>query len=289
MDCETAQSLLSDLPGGSADRAHWLAAAAHADQCAECRQFVADADRIGTALRVPADESIDLPHGHYDALAERLAGAVRPARGDGSGAWRFAAAAAVALGLVGSYFAGRSAVPDRRLSTPAAYAAIDPAGYGLSPNEKRESAKAFTAVSAAFDHRADWVWTGDTAADVGLGVETAGPADRVVLVKLVLRRDAEVVSRGELAVVAGREAELRLPLTNGRQVRYRVGTTDPRATSIGVSAELHESARDERPLALLAAQVRPQNGRGVRLGGMSTTEGDFELLAGVAITDGAMP
>ena len=276
MDCQHAQSVLLDPQDASIDRAVLLEAVAHALTCDACRTFAEEMRRMEAALRLPED-AIEPPRGGYAALAARLSPPTpirrHPMR------W-VAAVAAVAALVAGAYVLGTRAVtqPD----SPPTIASNSPNQFAFTPAQVTQSSQAFAKVADAFDRRANWVWTGDRAADVGVGESPVDATQPVLLLKLVLRSGDAVLSSGDLAIVSGRDAKVSLPLPNGKQVRYIVSTKADQPDHVGITVELLEGDGSARPLAALSTRVQAVVGQPLRAGEMVTTSGEYEVITSFA-------
>lgn len=277
MTCQTAQSILLDPRDPSIDRSTLMAAASHAFSCDTCRCFAQELHRIEASLVVPGDESIELPAGGYDAFATRLE---RAASTQSRTRWRFVATAAVVALIGGACFlAGQQfrSQPVRTVTIPRS----DTAAV-FSPMEVLHSSKAFAEVAEVFDHRTTWVWTGDHAADVGVGQSPVDPAEPLLLLKLVLRSNQQILSSGDLAIVSGHSARLSLPLEDGKQIRYLVNSRTDQPDRIDITAELLGEDGAATPLAALSTRLHTRPGQLLRAGEMATTAGDYEVIANFA-------
>jgi len=277
MDCQIAQTVLLDPQDPSVDRVTLLDAVAHALACESCRTFAQDMRRIESVLRVSDDERIETPRGGYAVLAVRLA----PAGNYRRGPMRWVAgAAAVAALVVAAYLLGSRDVTQPPVQLAVASNSADQ--FAFTPEQVTQSSKAFAQVTQAFDRRADWVWNGDRAADVGVGQMPADSTQPVLLLKLVLRSRERVLSSGDLAIVSGREARLSLPLENGKQVRYIISTRADQPDRIGITVELLEGNGSAKPLAALSTRLQAVVGQPLRAGEMVTTSGEYEVITSFA-------
>lgn len=278
MDCQHAQSVLLDPQDPSLDRTALLEAVSHVLTCDACREFAGELRKIESILRLPAEEAVPQPRGGYEAFAIRLA-PTSPSSFRSPMRW-FAAAAVVAL-VAGAYLLGtRQTPPTQVVTTVPGNKGSDQ--FAFTPAQVQQQSKAFAEVTEAFDRKATWVWTGDRAADVGVA-QTPLDADKpVVLLKLVLRSGGQVLSSGDLAIVSGQDASLSLPLANGKKVRYAISTRTNQPDHVGIAVELLEGNGSAKPLAALSTRVQAVVGQPVRAGEMTTTSGEYEVIASFA-------
>lgn len=284
MDCQNAQSVLLDPQDPSVDRTALLEAVSHALTCDACREFASELRKIESILRMPADEAIPQPRGGYEAFAMRLTSS-QPTTFRGPMRW-VAAAAVVAL-VSGAYLLGtrQNPPPTRVVNTVSGNK--NPDQFAYTPAQVQQQSKAFAEVTEAFDRRATWVWTGDRAADVGVGQTPVDASKPVLLLKLVLRSNGQVLSSGDLAIVSGQDASLALPLANGKKVRYAISTRSNQPDHVGITVELLEGNGSAKPLAALSTRVNAVVGQPVRAGEMTTTSGEYEVIASFARADNA--
>jgi hypothetical protein len=285
MDCQNAQSVLLDPQDPSVDRSALLEAVSHALTCDACREFAGELRKIESILRLPGDEAIQQPRGGYEAFAMRLT-PTAPATHRGPMRW-VAAAAVVAL-VSGAYLLGTRQNPSTRETfteiTPGPRIA-KPDPFAFTPAQVQQSSQAFAEVAEAFDQKATWVWTGDRAADVGVAQTPVDASKPVLLLKLILRSNGQVLSSGDLAIVSGQDASLSLPIANGKKVRYSISTRSNQPDHVGIAVELLEGNGSAKPLAALSTRVNAVVGQPVRAGEMTTTSGEYEVIASFARAD----
>jgi len=224
--CDAARSKLLDLDVPSHEHASLLATLRHVETCTDCQAAMAEYDWIRATL-APRD-------------VQPISDTAAPTqlKMPPHNRWRIATrSAAVAAGVLIAAVIGFALGHHDRPSEPTAVAAT------FSPGEVSRQAAAFSEVSAAFDHRADWVLVSDSAADVGLA-NTPQPQTQngVLLLRLTVARrrgsGEKPASVADLAILPGRTARLSLPFPGGRTLQYDVSAGKGVPTRIMLRAEL---------------------------------------------------
>lgn len=280
MSCETIQHTLFELGCGSADRERIARALKHLDECATCREAVADLDTLRGAFAAGSEEPE--PAGGWDAFERRLAGQVYASPGR---SWRrVTMALAASLLIAGTAFefgriVVRSVVP-LQVATTGASAAGEELGSHFTPGDITHEVNAFHQVSQVLDGRAGWMLVSDKASDVGVA-DGALDTGKVLLLRFTVLADGGKVSEADLVSIPGQTANLTVPLEAGTTLHYRVGTSIDEPTRLSLWAEIRTPSGAE-PLAALSTDLRMQSGEKRTAGELSTSAGKYVLNVGFA-------
>lgn len=151
----------------------------------------------------------------------------------------------------------------------------------MSAHDIAQAVAVFSNVTDTLDGKASWVAVSKNNADVGLGAAKPAGSRHLLLLRLTLLVDGRTASQADVVIVAGQSATVTLPLNNGRQVRYEIGTTrtpSTGATQLSLWAQLQKhNAPDGESLAALATQLQPHVGQVVSAGEMVTHNDRYEL------------
>ena len=281
MTCQEVQRVLLEPGCTAAHRRETAAALAHLESCPACRQAMDDYARIHDLMNSgdPAAE----PHGGWTAFENRMLATVAPKRST----WLPATlrlAAAFLLGLILAHLYGvRPAAQPATPSNPsnatvATVAQSSPAPF--TPQEVSQHARAFDAVSEAFDRRASWVLLANNTSDVGLA-DSDSPvhAARLLLLRLTMTSGNQTISSSDLMILPGQTASLTVPLADGRSLHYEIGTSTGEPTHLSLWAEL-QTAHGGEAVGALATQLRLQPGQKTSAGELVTTSGAYRLKIG---------
>ncbi len=292
MSCDEVRQVLlddaaNDGDGGGRSRPD---VAAHLQQCTACRAAEDDYARIRDLLQPTAHERAAEPLGGWDAFEARLPTTSRPnpARGEGR---RIGTRLGIGMGLAASLLLGIAGFEvGRWYATPPAQLAsgndstVESQTRSTLPPHARFAAadvtrhmRAFEEVSQVFDGRASWVMLSDDATDMGLAPQPLdGQRPHLLLLRLTMLRENQIVSETDLAIVAGQSANLTVPIPHGRTLRYQIDTTRDQPTRLNLWVEVQTPAGGQA-LAALATEMRAEPGRKVSAGRLTTAGGVFEL------------
>lgn len=268
MSCENVQQIIMELGLSAADdRREAAEALRHAEQCAQCQSALRDQERIGAALFCPA---IEPPRGGWEGFEQRLVEAIPRSQRSG---WRIgrwgAVAASVLLAAGAAFWIGRG------------WDAGDPNGDGttvahhpgISDAEIDRHVRAFEQVAAMFDHRTRWVMLSGEDSELGLSAEPVVDVNLLV-VRLALAGPEGEMRLADLAIVAGETAQVTLPLSDGKQLRYHIGTDARQPSRLSLWAEVHGG---EQTLAAVGRVVELAGNQSTPAGRLVTAGGAYDL------------
>ncbi|MHB1156073.1 MAG: hypothetical protein ACYC26_04460 [Phycisphaerales bacterium] len=160
--------------------------------------------------------------------------------------------------------------------------ALDMGGkLALSEHDVAQTLAVFSRVTDTLDGKASWLVVSKNNADVGLSADEPGASRHLLLLRLSLLEDGRTVSQADVVIVAGQSATVTLPMDDGRQVRYEIGTTRTKtsgATRLSLWAQLQQrDAVDGEALAALATQLQPRAGQVLSAGEMVIHNDRYEL------------
>jgi hypothetical protein len=144
--------------------------------------------------------------------------------------------------------------------------------------------RAFGEVDQVFDGRTRWLLLTGGQADVSLDDAVGKSAvpgkekgkEHIVMLRLDLFRDGEMVSTADLLIVAGKTAEVRLPMKDGTTLRYRLATSGLDPSQLGLRAELRSGGGSEAQ-ASLATDLQLQPDRGTSAGQLIVPGGRYDV------------
>lgn len=259
---------------------------AHIEQCADCRQALADYDRLRDLFTEQADVT---PSGGWrlfeDHLSRRLAtlAECKPSRRHG---WSMAVALAVSLvvGLAGwSLYLLRCktpAGPAVAVDTRATESSCDLRRLGADDIANRVAL--FRQVAEVIDGRIGWVALTPNDTELGVSREPITRQHKVLLLRLMLDHNRQPASSTDLVMLSGESATVTVPLGGTRSVRYHVTAAGNGTNHVSLSAEVCDDARRDRPDAILATHLAPVDGEVIRAGTLRTSEGDYRLAMAFA-------
>lgn len=263
--------------------------------------------RIRSALSVEEVEDAT-PRGGWAAFEQRLSGTLDDLS-TGSGAaglrcggrlsiarwgWPLATAASLllAVGIAVTAYLGETTKED---ATGSGVASVSPTSLLPTREEAANKMRVFQEVSGAFDRQVDWIAESGVETAMGLSRDAVSGADagaandrRLLLLRLTLIRDGAVVSQTDVILAGGRDAELTLPLPNGRRVTYQIDTAAPdeqHRSRLSLWAEVGQAGRDAQTIAALATQLALTPGQTMPAGQISTNGDRYELQVGFREVD----
>jgi hypothetical protein len=247
----------------------------HVQTCAACQAAMADFDRISEALALGSSrESISEPvprdgWGAFETGLISRTGWVRP--------WRRPAISSIAASLlVGALLVFLAARNHRQTIAVATGSSATQPSINFTANEVSQRASAFDEISTVFDRRASWVVVSDAVSDVGLSPKTL-PDANLLLMRLAVTRNKQLVSSADLAIVPGQSANLTLPASVGPSLYYRISTTAGDTPRLSLDIHLAAPGEQDRPIAALATTLDVQPGREISAGKLVTDSGDYEV------------
>jgi hypothetical protein len=315
MPCDAIQQFLLDADWDAGRRREVAEILRHAEQCEECQAALRDFDALRRAC-APGDEPSSEPQGGWAAMDDRLAAAVRsraeqvrqesgPAEAGGQLPLRqnparrehlpytwlrpiLALAAAVLIAAGG--FAASWLLAPRPVRIVVKPAEREPVRLTtLTPPEVSRAARKFRQVSQiGYEGRAGWMLVSGTESSVGIIPRGAPLTNKVLFLRLMLRRGSDVVSDSDLMVRAGQKADLSVPMRDGQSLRYRVGTSLNDPTHLALWLDLNSPGGSE-PLAALGTNLQVEPGRMVTAGKLATSAGQYELNIEFASADEDKP
>jgi hypothetical protein len=284
MACETTRELLLGLDWNAADRGRVLQALRHLEQCEACRAAVEDFDRLRAAMK-PAAPAAE-PMGGWGAFERRIANSLVTHR---SRAWWMpgALAASLLLAVVGWTLYLQHAAPTGASGDRSVTASSDrrPGPIRFSEREIAERVQVFRGVSEVFDGQTSWVLVGDQEPELGLAPAALAPQRRVLLLRLTVSRDGDVLSQADLVIVPGQTAQLRVPFEHGQELHYRVGTSSEQPTRLSLWVDVRSGEGVGKTLAALATELRVEPGEVFAAGQFVTASGGYEVTAAFSEAD----
>jgi len=276
--CDTAQQVLLDLDLDEPRRRQVAMSVTHVNHCAACRKSMKDCDRMRAALR---DESAATPRAGWDAYFQRLQSGLTARARPRPVFWRWirpmAAVAASLLFVVGGFVWG--SLRERQIAH--APKSVEPTvAASFSASDIARQVRAFGEIDQVFEGHTRWLLLTGGGADVALD-DTANSPGRggkkgIMLLRLDLSRNGKVVSTADLVIVAGKTAEVHLPLMDGTSLRYRLATSALDPSRLGLRAELSSSGMTE-PQASLATSLQLVPDRGIIAGPLIAPTGRYDV------------
>lgn len=275
MDPETAKTMLLEYGWDAAERQKIVALLDFLQHDPECQRAVLEYDRIRTALRADAADGQETAAGwgEPEARARVNATPFRPVFW-----WKTAAVAASLLMAlsVGWQYVSREPRVDQAERKP------DHASLLFAPQEVQNNVSAFRQVAGVFGPRTSWLLVADRASDLGLASEPPASEEQLLLLRLVVEKDAEVVSKSDLVIVRGQSASVTVPLAGGPRLHYEITLSADPVTRLSLWAELLGDAGDRQTLAALATDLPIEAGRVLDGGEMATTKGNYAVRIALA-------
>lgn len=273
------QALLDqDITEAALDEQPELAAAVRSDPVLlEClREY----DALRAVMRPNPSTTAETPDDGWAAMTRRM---MRPLESTSPMRTpnhhrhlRIAAWAAIALVAAGGWmmFMLKSGGPPP--------VALDMGGkLALSEHDVAQTLAVFSRVADTLDGKASWLVVSKNNADVGLSADEPGTSQHLLLLRLSLLEAGRTVSQADVVIVIGQSATITLPMDDGRQVRYEIGTTRTKATGatrLSLWAQLQQrDAAGGEALAALATQLQPRAGQMFSAGEMVTHNDRYEL------------
>jgi hypothetical protein len=160
----------------------------------------------------------------------------------------------------------------------------------LSPQDVETGVKVFAQVSQVFDHRTDWVLLSDRDSEVGLvsdrdskaePIEKTGPAKgELLLLRLTVLKGRAAISKADLVIVPGQDAEFKVSSSAGPEIRYRIATDKQDSRKIQLWVELDRPDASRRGGASLASELHVEPGQVRSAGEVVTTSGRYVVNVG---------
>jgi hypothetical protein len=270
MSCnETRQTLLEI--GCTADgRTRAAQALEHLKQCDSCREAMADFDKLTAALgdRTVAEDLPVVPSGGWEQFNRRIS---RPA----SSKWGPIAIAGIAAAILIALLL-RPMLPGRTLPNQTADANGDDTMIQFTPHDVDRRVQAFDQVAGVFDRRASWLLVADNASDMGVSDAAIDSDEKLLLLRLTMLRAGKIISNADLIIVAGQSARLTVPLGEGVNVEYAIGTSADEPSRLSIWAQLM-TPQGRQSLAALATSLQVKSGEKYNAGTMVTSAGGYDL------------
>ena len=266
--CDEAREILLDHPLDEVQRRRMTEVLLHVEGCEDCREALRDYDQIRDVLG--SFRSDAGPPDGWAAFEERMTQLRFRHRPHPAGRLWLAIAASVLMG--GALFlAGRHTVkPAFRLSvvTPPTtgngtggegMGPLLPADLPFAPKDVPHKLTAFDRATKGLDGCATWlVLLANKPYDVGVAQEPVDQSERVLIVQLTLTRQGIEVSNADLLIVPGKEADLKLPLSQGDWLHYKVGTSVDEPMHLSLWLEVQTPQGRGKALALLETNLRAE-------------------------------
>jgi len=266
MNCEDYQTVYLTTGG---DRKQLKAALDHIEGCTECSQAVDDYDSIQNLLKPAAD--IPEPSMGWDRFSKSLT----PKREIQWQPFVWPAIAAIlVICLAISLTHTRVQPASRELQEVKNGNGLD---LAYTKDEVTQNMTVFQEMSNVYGNQTGWVMVSDSTADVGLVPAEMISSQQVLLLRLNMLNNKQVVSSSDLVIVAGQSAHLSVPFENGQELKYTVSTSDGENPALSVWVEVRNGQTKPRMLAALATQITPQKGQVVSAGELVTSAGKYEL------------
>jgi hypothetical protein len=150
----------------------------------------------------------------------------------------------------------------------------------VSELEAQQQADAFLRISRVLDGRASWVVLDGPESAVGLAAAVAPARQRLLLVRLALRRHDGPARLHDVMVVPGHDAELAVTV-DGRQVRYLLATTDTQPAKLSLWVQMSDREAPGQMLAAVATQIYAKRGYVHNAGAMAVSDSVYSVQVGV--------
>jgi hypothetical protein len=238
----------------------------HMENCESCRSSLTEYDHIRSCLQASVQEE-SLPPGGCDAFEKRL----NHVKNRSYSGWMMSGL--VAAGLVLAFLGGH--FWDRIADLPKKSMVI--AQEQLDRKDISDQVSVFHQVSDVFEGRAGWVVQAKDTTDVGVVSKPIHSAKELLLLRLTISRQRNIVSQADLVIVPGQTAKLRVPFENGENLYYRISTTEGEPTGLRISAEVEKPGQSGEVLAALGTTLQIKPGDVRSAGQMVTSSGGNEL------------
>ena len=250
----------------------------HVDHCAACRDAMTDYDRMRAVLQ---DGCAAVPRVGWDAYSRRLQSGLAAAARPRPFLWRWirpiTAVAAGLMFLVGGFLLG--SLRERQIAQGSKGFETTVAASFTKADVARQ-VRAFGEIDQVFEGHTRWLLLTGGGADVALDDTASSPGaggkKGIVLLRLELSRDGNVLSTADLVIVAGKTAEVHLPLSDGTSLRYRLATSAADPSRLGLRAEISSSGMSEAQ-ASLATNLQLVPDRGTTAGPLVAPSGRYDL------------
>jgi len=307
--CPHYQQELLDFDLTRERRAQVARLLAHIETCEECRKAATEFDQLHEMLSQGREEAQRaVPPGiagrgdgahdeqqRWEGFEGRMAGAIGKVSGRPQGvvrnemrAWRVAAALVLAAGLglaVGVFTKGNGGYGARGMG-----GAGEAEFARLSAPETQQHVLAFDNITQAFDHRASWVvFAEGKDSDVGLSPQPIPQGGSPLVLRMVVKRNGELASQCDLAIVPGQAADLSLGTTDGKRLKFHVRTRGIDQQEVTLLLELGGAEEGARPSmrdaetghAVIASTARLEFGAATTVGEVTTLDGTYTLSVGL--------
>ena len=266
---EAARRLILDKDWTEVDLQEAAKLLEHVRSSPDALAALRDYDRLRAALRPrEADADAEPPSG-WSSL--QTAGIARP---PWVRRWSVLAAAACLAAMAAVWFLHDG--PQQTPTSPPQVAGTD-SHPTAPPTDEPDQAELFQQVSSVFDGRASWLALTDDDSQLGLTAEPAVDATHLLLLRLTVTRNGDIVSKVDLAIVPGESAELGVPCHNGKTLVYNIGTSAETRPALSIWAELDDGSGAGRTLAALTTQLRDAADSGDTEGQLSSRRGQYEF------------
>lgn len=208
------------------------------------------------------------------------------------GRWRLGIGSAVAASLLlgalgfwlGKHYSSLSPLagtqPTNGIGSSPGSSLADGPRIRWTDTEVAQQAGAFEQVQQVFDHRAKWLLVANGDSDLGLSEEPLASAHdtnmHILLLRLTMLHQNQVVSTADLAIVPGQSAKLNVPLSGGNSLRYEIGTSEQEPTRLSLWVEL-QTPHGGETLAALATTLQLHPDEKASAGQLVTSSGRYEL------------
>lgn len=257
MDHEQFQRLMLDQDWTALALEQAAAAHAHTQTCAECARTLKEYDELRAVLgKTEADET---PDGGWGAYENRLKDRVIPNRR--ATRWWSGGAAIAALLLMGVGIWQYNSLIREAAATPP---------QALLPPNPEQQASVFQSVSQVFDGKAGWMVMSNGESNLGLMSKPLPDGTRLVLLRLTMSQQEEIVAQTDVAILAGQQANISVPMGN-QVVNYRMMPNQNEPKRVAIWAEI-ESAPQTAPLDVVATNLDMRRSPVVRAGMLSAYE-----------------
>jgi hypothetical protein len=100
--------------------------------------------------------------------------------------------------------------------------------------------------------------------------------EKLLLLRLTMLRAGKIISNADLIIVAGQSARLTVPLGEGVNVEYAIGTSADEPSRLSIWAQLM-TPQGRQSLAALATSLQVKSGEKYNAGTMVTSAGGYDL------------
>jgi len=270
MECDFVREIILEFGWDQDSRKRVMEAINHLKQCRKCQKALEDYDHLRNILTPEKPDAV--PKGGWDEFHERIL----PKGRSHTRIIRFRSLATAALILLVagvSWWAGRLWRDTGK--APSRQEMLQQLAY--TEKEVKEQVEVFRTLSEVYDRKTGWVLVSDVKSDFGLVPESSILSPEMLMLRLTMLEGSNVISMSNLVVMAGQTAELTIPFTKGRKLKYNISTTAGNPAKFTIWVEVQKENGHVSTVAALATQLQAEPGQVLSAGKLVTSAGKYEL------------